>query len=51
MAIVLDGKLFSAPAVQGVITSNGQITGDFSQKDASDLANVLNNPLDKAAQG
>ena len=48
MAIVLDGKLYSAPAVQGVITSQGQITGDFSQKDAQDLANVLNNPLDKA---
>lgn len=48
MAIVLDGKLYSAPNVNGVITSQGQITGDFSQKDASDLANVLNNPLDKA---
>jgi SecD/SecF fusion protein len=48
MAIVLDGKLYSAPAVQGVITNQGEITGDFSQKEVSDLANVLNNPLDKA---
>ena len=48
MAIVLDGKLSSAPAVQSVITNNGEITGDFTQKQAVDLANVLNNPLDKA---
>jgi SecD/SecF fusion protein len=48
MAVVLDGKLSSAPAVQSVITNNGEITGDFTQKQAVDLANVLNNPLDKA---
>lgn len=47
MAIVLDGRLVSAPAVQGVISSQGQITGDFSVKEVLDLSNDLNNPLDK----
>jgi SecD/SecF fusion protein len=47
MAIVLDGRLVSAPAVQSVISTNGQITGDFTPKDVLDLANDLNNPLDK----
>ncbi len=47
MAIVLDGRLVSAPNVQGVISTQGQITGDFTQKEVIDLANDLNNPLDK----
>lgn len=41
MAIVLDGKCYSAPTVQGVIGSSGQITGAFSQSEAEDLAIVL----------
>ncbi len=47
MAIVLDGRLVSAPAVQGVISSQGQITGEFTVKEVLDLSNDLNNPLDK----
>ena len=41
MAIVLDGKCYSAPTVQGVIGQSGQITGAFSQSEAEDLAIVL----------
>jgi preprotein translocase subunit SecD len=41
-AIVLDGLVYSAPRVNEAInTGNAQITGNFSQAEASDLANVL----------
>jgi preprotein translocase subunit SecD len=41
-AIVLDGKVVSAPLVQQAITGgSGQITGSFTQKSATNLANVL----------
>jgi SecD/SecF fusion protein len=45
LAIVLDGKLYSAPTVNGVLSNRAQITGSYSQREAIDLANVLNNPL------
>ncbi len=45
MAIILDGKLMSAPTLQEQITSNGQITGDFTIQEASSIANALLNPL------
>ncbi len=45
LAIVLDGKLYSAPTIQAVLSRNAQISGNFSQRDAIELANVLNNPL------
>ncbi|NQY32280.1 MAG: protein translocase subunit SecD [Coraliomargarita sp.] len=45
LAIVLDGKLYSAPTIQAVLSKNATITGNFSQREAIDLANVLNNPL------
>ena len=45
LAIVLDGKLYSAPTIQAVLSKSAQITGNFSQRDAIELANVLNNPL------
>ena len=45
LAIVLDGKLYSAPTIQSVLSKNAQISGSFSQREAIDLANVLNNPL------
>ena len=45
LAIVLDGKLYSAPTVNDVLSKNAQITGSYSQREAIDLANVLNNPL------
>lgn len=47
LAIVLDGKLQSAPTVKEEIDSDSaEITGHFTYRDAEDLANVLNNPLD-----
>ena len=47
LAIVLDGKLYSAPSVREQINSDSaEITGSFSQREAIELANVLNNPLD-----
>ena len=45
MAIILDGKLLSAPVLQDRITSNGQITGDFTSEEATTIANALLNPL------
>lgn len=45
LAIVLDGKLYSAPTIQSVLSKSAQISGNFSQREAIDLANVLNNPL------
>lgn len=47
MAIVLDGELYSAPVINGPITGgSGVITGDFDIKEAWELANVLENPLE-----
>ena len=41
-AIVLDGKVISAPSVSAEIPGgNAQITGSFTQSSAQDLANVL----------
>ena len=45
MAIILDGKLLSAPVLQDRITSNGQSTGDFTSEEAATIANALLNPL------
>jgi preprotein translocase subunit SecD len=41
MAIVLDNKVYTAPVIQGQIEDNGEITGQFSQDSAHDLALVL----------
>jgi preprotein translocase subunit SecD len=41
VAFVLDGKTISAPAIQSTINGQTQITGQFTQSDAEDLANVL----------
>lgn len=46
IAIVLDGELRSAPAIKGVISRNGEISGDFTVEEAFDLAATLVNPLD-----
>jgi SecD/SecF fusion protein len=51
LAIVLDGKLYSAPTVREEINSDSaEISGSFTQREAFDLANVLNNPLDLPLQ-
>ncbi|WP_428149528.1 protein translocase subunit SecD [Brevundimonas sp.] len=42
-AIILDGKVISAPTIQSPITGGtGQITGNFSIAEASELVNLLN---------
>lgn len=42
VAIVLDGDVVSSPEIQGAITGgNAQITGNFTQQQANQLANVL----------
>jgi preprotein translocase subunit SecD len=38
LAIVLDGKVLSAPTIQSQISDNGRITGARDQDEASDLA-------------
>jgi preprotein translocase subunit SecD len=41
MAIVLDHQVTSAPTIQGRIDDTGEITGNFSQESAHDLALTL----------
>jgi len=46
LAIVLDGKLYSAPGVEKEIDGDAVINGSFTDREAQSLANALNNPLD-----
>ena len=41
LAIILDGKVQSAPFIEGAIYDQGQITGNFTLEEAQDLALVL----------
>ena len=41
LAIVLDGKVYSAPVLRSRITDSGQISGDFDKYSAADLALTL----------
>jgi preprotein translocase subunit SecD len=41
LAIVLDGSVASAPAIQGQISDEGVIQGSFSAQEADELAKVL----------
>ena len=41
LAIVLDGKVQSAPTIQSRITEAGRITGRFTRQEANDLSIVL----------
>jgi len=46
LAILLDGKIQSAPEVKNAIAGGqAQITGHFQDKEARDLASALENPL------
>jgi len=42
LGIFLDRKYVSAATIQGVITSDGQITGSFTEEDTVRIANELN---------
>jgi SecD/SecF fusion protein len=46
MAVVLDGTLYSVASVKAEIDSDCVIEGYFTEREAFNLANVLNNPLD-----
>lgn len=47
MAIVLDGDLYSAPVIRTEILGGScEISGDFDLREANELANVLQNPLE-----
>ncbi len=41
LGIVLDSRVVSAPTLQGRITDEGQITGNFTQQEAQDLSLML----------
>jgi preprotein translocase subunit SecD len=41
LAIVLDGRVYSAPQIQSRIDSEGRITGNFTNQEAQDLGLVL----------
>ncbi len=43
LAILLDDKIVSAPSLNAVITSNGQISGNFDSKSVDRLVNFLRN--------
>jgi SecD/SecF fusion protein len=46
MAIILDGELYSAPNIhEPILNGSGQITGQFDQREAFELQNILENPL------
>ncbi len=41
LAIVMDGRVISAPTIQAVITSSGVISGNFTTEEANQLAILL----------
>jgi len=41
VAFVLDGRVISAPEIQGTINGQTEVTGNFTQESAEDLSNVL----------
>jgi SecD/SecF fusion protein len=51
LAIILDGQLYSAPRINTeILAGSGVIEGDFTVREASELANVLMNPLEAPVQ-
>lgn len=42
LAILLDGKIHSAPYIRETISQSGQITGRFTQEEVEELISVLN---------
>jgi preprotein translocase subunit SecD len=41
LAIILDGRVQSAPRIDGRITTDGRISGSFTQKEVADLSLIL----------
>lgn len=46
MAIVVDGEVISAPRINGEFGDSFEVTGNFTEKQARDLASALSNPLE-----
>ncbi len=46
LAIILDDRLYSTPSVKEEIKGGAEISGRYTQREAVELANVLNNPLE-----
>ena len=42
LAIVLDDELQTAPTINSVITDNGRITGNFTQKEVDEIVRIIN---------
>ena len=45
LAIILDGLVMSAPTINSEIRSQGQISGNFTQKEVDQLVNILRGRL------
>lgn len=41
LAIILDDQVMSAPSINSVITTSGQISGNFTRKEVDNLVNIL----------
>jgi SecD/SecF fusion protein len=41
LAIILDGQVMSAPTINSEISTNGQISGSFTNKEVDQLVNIL----------
>ena len=46
LAIKVDNEVISAPTIRAILSDNIEISGSFSEKEASELASALNNPLE-----
>ena len=46
LAIIMDGEVLSAPVINEPFSSGCLITGNFTQKSATELASALENPLE-----
>lgn len=42
LGIIIDGRLYSAPAIRSTISDRGQISGEFTKEEVQDLVSVLN---------
>jgi preprotein translocase subunit SecD len=42
LGVILNGSLYSAPAIRSTIFQHGQITGDFTRSEVEDLVDILN---------
>ena len=43
LAIILDGEMYSSPAINGAIYDRGEISGNFTIEEVQELVTVLNN--------